>query len=639
MKPVDPGTSRAQIEQELRESEERYSALFTHNYSVSLLIDPDTGRIVDANDAAVRYYGYPRNLLTTMGIFDLNRLPEESVVKNLRRAKTEREKHFFSSHYLANGSKRYVEIYSGPITVQGKPLFYSIIHDITDRRLMEEELRKASRYNRSLIEASLDPLVTIGPDGRITDVNAATERVTGYSRDRLVGTDFSDYFTEPDKARAIYLQVFSDGEVRDYPLEIHHHNGMVTPVLYNASLYRNDDGGIVGIFAAARDITVRKKTETALQESEERYRTLIDRLPDYVIVHREGILLYINRAAASRIGYSADALMGKHLLEFVAPDCRNLLIRSMKLRMEGLEIPPYEIRIIAGDGTRRTVLVNGAYIQYQGSPASLNVLTDITTLKAAEESIREANEQLEIRVAERTEALQKTNVQLEEEVVARRKAEQEIGRSLAEKELLLREIHHRVKNNLQIIISLLNLQSRYIHDQKILDAIQDSQNRVRAMSLIHERIYRSHSIATINLNDYIRYLVNQLFGFYAIQSSQVRATVTMEDIPVDIDMATPIGLILNELITNSIKHAFPEGRAGQITIGCTLISADTLRLVYQDNGDGLPPGFDWRNTESLGLRLVNSLVDQLDGTIEQGAGPGTIFIITLHRKGNRESKS
>ncbi|MDP4193267.1 MAG: PocR ligand-binding domain-containing protein, partial [Bacteroidota bacterium] len=136
-----------------------------------------------------------------------------------------------------------------------------IVRDITERKKAEEALRLSNLYNRSLIEASLDPLVTIGHDGKITDVNSATEKVTGYPRNYLVGTDFSDYFTEPEKARKGYQQVFKDGKVWDYPLEIKHKDGHVTPVLYNASVYRDENGKVIGIFAAARDITLRKRAE------------------------------------------------------------------------------------------------------------------------------------------------------------------------------------------------------------------------------------------------------------------------------------------------------------------------------------------------------------------------------------------
>jgi PAS domain S-box-containing protein len=149
--------------------------------------------------------------------------------------------------------------------------------DITERKKAEEALRFSNLYNRSLIEASLDPLVTIGRDGKIKDVNGATEQVTGYSRNDLIGTDFSDYFTEPEKARTGYKQVFTDGKVWDYPLEIQHKDGHITPVLYNASVYRDENGEVIGVFAAARDITERKKAEEALKKTYDNLERLVEK--------------------------------------------------------------------------------------------------------------------------------------------------------------------------------------------------------------------------------------------------------------------------------------------------------------------------------------------------------------------------
>jgi two-component sensor histidine kinase len=234
-------------------------------------------------------------------------------------------------------------------------------------------------------------------------------------------------------------------------------------------------------------------------------------------------------------------------------------------------------------------------------------------------------------VAERTNALSRANEQLISEIAARSRAEQEITRSLEEKDLLLREIHHRVKNNLQIIASLLKLQSRSITDPHVLEAIQSSQSRIRAMALVHERIYRSHKIAEINLKDYLTYLTKQIFQFYNIQQHHITLKVTMDDILADIDTVTPLGLIINELVSNSLKHAFPDGRKGTITLECYREDPGSLRFIYHDDGVGMPAGFEWKTAESLGLRMVNSLVDQLNGSIELAGGEGTTFVLVIRR--------
>ncbi|WP_214020246.1 PAS domain S-box protein [Methanoculleus sp.] len=205
---------------------------------------------------------------------------------------------------------------------EGGPQFLiGMIENITERKQAEEALILAKDYNRGLIEASIDPLATIDAEGRITDVNAATEKATGYARDELIGTDFSDYFTDPDRAQAGYRQTFVDGEVRDYPLEIRHRDGWMTPVLYNTAVYRDGRGRVAGIFAAARDITERKRAELALQESEEQFRALLDATPDAtVLIDREGTILALNETMAARSGGSIEDLRGTCVYDLFPPD-------------------------------------------------------------------------------------------------------------------------------------------------------------------------------------------------------------------------------------------------------------------------------------------------------------------------------
>jgi PAS domain S-box-containing protein len=183
---------------------------------------------------------------------------------------------------------------------------FAAARDITERKKAEEAARRASAYNRSLIEASLDPLVTINPDGTISDVNAATVKVTGFSRDALIGTDFSKYFTEPGRAKAGYEQVFRDGSVTDYGLEIRHTDGRITPVLYNATVYRDEAGKITGVFAAARDITERKRAEDALLLA---YRELDDRVKERTIELQEANALLEKEIAERKA--TADELREK----------------------------------------------------------------------------------------------------------------------------------------------------------------------------------------------------------------------------------------------------------------------------------------------------------------------------------------
>ena len=185
-----------------------------------------------------------------------------------------------------------------------------ICQDITDRKRGEDEIRAAADYNRSLIEASLNPMVTIGADGRITDINGATEQITGLARAELLGTEFSDYFTEPDLARAGYEQAFRDGSVRDYPLELRHRDGHITAVLYNASVYRDPSGRVLGVMATARDVTEAKRMQAALRESEQRFRAVFDNTPVGIgEVALSGELVRVNRSFSQILGYTSDEML------------------------------------------------------------------------------------------------------------------------------------------------------------------------------------------------------------------------------------------------------------------------------------------------------------------------------------------
>ena len=215
------------------------------------------------------------------------------------------------------------------------------------------------------------------------------------------------------------------------------------------------------------------------------------------------------------------------------------------------------------------------------------------------------------------------------DITARKQVEEQLKTSLHEKEILLKEIHHRVKNNMQVISSLLNLQSGYISNAQALEIFQDSQNRVRSMALIHEKLYRSKNLAEIDLGEYINDLAIHLFRSYKAESKGIALKVRAEDVYLGIDAAVPCGLIINELISNALKHAFPLGHQGEILVELQKDQQQQISLCISDNGIGFPAGLDFRNTGSLGLQLVNTLVRQLDGTIELQNGSGTTFKINF----------
>ena len=256
---------------------------------------------------------------------------------------------------------------------------------------------------------------------------------------------------------------------------------------------------------------------------------------------------------------------------------------------------------------------------------AIETLEDITGRKKAERGIIKFRECHERKVIERTAEISDINKKLIAEIAIRVETEKQLTRTVGEKEVLLREVHHRVKNNLQIIISLLNLQSRYIKDETTLSAFRESQNRIKAMAIVHEKLYQSEDISKIDLGNYVRFLGNSLFQFFGRKGKGVTFTTNIQSISLDINTAIPVGLIINELISNSLKHAFPKGRKGEISIAIKREN-NSLSILFRDTGVGIPQDIDWQNAKSLGLRLVVSLVEQLSGTIEldRSAGVGVL---------------
>jgi PAS domain S-box-containing protein len=212
----------------------------------------------------------------------------------------------------------------------------------------------------------------------------------------------------------------------------------------------------------------------------------------------------------------------------------------------------------------------------------------------------------------------------------RARSEDQLRKSLREKEVLLREVHHRVKNNMQIISSLFNLQSESVRDPSAISLLRECQVRIRSMALVHEKLYQSKDMAHILFSDYLRSLAMYLFHFWQVNEDRIRLDMRIANILLDVNTAIPLGLIVNELISNALEHAFPDGRVGEIRVRLVSLDPSQFELIVEDDGVGLPPGFDIAGSETLGLQLVGLLVKQLDGTIEAETSGGTRYRIIVN---------
>ena len=227
--------------------------------------------------------------------------------------------------------------------------------------------------------------------------------------------------------------------------------------------------------------------------------------------------------------------------------------------------------------------------------------------------------------------LQRLNDALQAEIAQRRNAEEAVRHS-REKEVLLQEIHHRVKNNLQIITSLLRMQSRAVQDPAFSEALRECQNRVASMALIHDKLYRARDLARVSFGEYVRDLTNNILTSYALPAQRVRVRLDIDDLSLSLDCAVPCGLILNELMSNCLKHAFPVGHSGTVYIGFHAEGEEELCLVVRDDGVGVPADVDLGRTSSLGWRLIRALVEQLGGVVECQTAGGTSVEIRFARQ-------
>jgi PAS domain S-box-containing protein len=344
---------------------------------------------------------------------------------------------------------------------------------------------------------------------------------------------------------------------------------------------------IARVFKAHKDILARQSVEAALKESEANYSALVEQAHDGVIIVQDETVKFANRAVSEACGYSIEELLGMPLFKYVAPESVQKVKKYHLMRLRGEPVPHvYEISVFCKKGDIKEAEVSAAIIQYEGRPAVMGILRDITERK-------------------RTLA--------------------ELRKSLAEKELLMREIHHRVKNNFQIISSLLMLQSDYVKDPHYMAMLYDSRNRIKSMALVHEKLYQAKDVSRVDFKSYIDTLARELFNSSVDFKGRVILKLDVDEVALPIDIAVPCGLVINELLTNAIKHAFPDGRRGSVGISLHK-NSDTVELEIFDDGAGIEPGMDIREGGTLGLKLVTSIVEnQLGGSIAVDLKNGTRF--------------
>ena len=339
---------------------------------------------------------------------------------------------------------------------------------------------------------------------------------------------------------------------------------------------------------AEKEIESRKIAENAAHENETYYKAIFENTgTSIILIDPDMTISRVNSEVEILTGYSKEEIEGrKKWTDFAVEEELDRIKGYYELRNDPNKRPrEYETKGRDKNGNIKDVLVTVANIP--GTEKQLASLMDITNRKNAENLIKS---------------------------------------SLNEKNILLKEIHHRVKNNMQIISSLLNLQTKYTNDDEAVDILKESQNRVRSMAIIHEKLYQSKDLSHINFVDYIQRLVSNLFFSYNAEKTNIKPVFDVEDLSLNIDTAVPCGLIISELVSNSLKYAFPTDMNGEILVSLKFID-NQYQLIIRDNGIGMPAEIDVNNLETLGLLLVMNLTEQLDGEITINRENGTEFII------------
>ena len=585
----------------LHDWEERYKSLVRASPYAVTLTDLD-GNIIDLSRRTLSMYGYRRlDELLGKSAFKLI-APKDRNKAVAYMQKTFEKGHVRNVEYTMvrkNGERFIGELDASLIKdASGNPLaFIATTRDITKQRQSELALKRSEERYKSLFMHNPQAVVTVNMKGVITSCNPTVTKMTGMAKKNLIGKNALKLkaLMKQDIPRfgKILVSLVKGKVPEPFECGFFHIDGTKRRALVNIALFDEGDGKR-GIQAVVTDITFHKKVDMALRESEEKFRTMVENSLQGIFIIQDFRIVYANDALAHITGYSLKELLSltwEKMQKIVHPEDQGMVWGRMADRLAGKDVPSrYVFRALRKDGTNSWIEMLSGRIEFKGKPAVQGAVIDITD---------------------------------------RQQAEAKIKASLEEKEVMLREIHHRVKNNMQIILSLLRIQSHGVKDKVTQDMFKQSQNRIRSMALIHEALYKSKDLARIDIADYISRMSTHLLTIYRQDLGDVEIIQEAKGIFLDINRAIPCGLVISELLSNCLKHAFPGKRGGKITIRMTKDKKGAFSLVVKDDGIGLPEGLDYRETETLGLQLVTDLVQQLKGSILLKKTLGTEFIINF----------
>ena len=607
--------AKAEAQAVLARSEEKYRYLFdTMRHGV--VFQDAAGRIIDANPAAERILGLTFDQMIGRTSHD----PRWRAIREngtdfpgdehpaMVSLKTGRvvENEVMGVFNPKDDTTHWIRIYATPLfqDKSGSPTgVFTTFEDITDIQEARKKLLFQYEFLNTIINAIPAPIFFKNTSLVYTGCNTAFEEFIGLPVSEILGKtvfdvasrDLAEIYDAMDRA------LLASGDTQEYASKVRRFDGSLRDVIFYKSCFKGPDGAVGGIVGVFLDVTELRRAQEAVREAEAFATGAINALDAHIAIFDEnGTILSVNEAwrnfSRANGGDDARTCEGANIFDACASasgddaDTARAFTEGLRLVIQGaidrfsMEYPcdsPDVKRWFIGSVTRFA----GA-----GPPRFVASHTNITERKLAEERI---------------------------------------ARSLEEKEVLLREIHHRVKNNLQVITSLIGLQSLEVTDESFRSAMRDIQARIKSMAVIHEQLYRSSDFTAVNIREFVNTLAAGLFQNYALLQNRISIRPEIDDMKINLEQAVPCGLILNELLTNAMKHAFPNGTSGEVLVRMRRSGTGEAVLTVKDSGIGLPEGFDPEDMNSLGIRLVRILTRQLEGRLQARNDGGAEFTVTF----------
>ncbi len=456
---------------------------------------------------------------------------------------------------------------------EGNPICLSgISTDIIERKKTEEKLQKSESLQGLILSAIPDMLMRFDGEGRYLDIVNYREDELILPREAVIGKTVSSII--PGEVGKILENTIRNavktGKMEKIEYSLNVPAGLCDFEARIIPIEKNEAISLI------RDITEKKKAEKVLEENEEKYRLLVEKAHDGIEISQDDMIIFCNQQFADMLGYSVQELKNISFQDIYTEEGLRNLYKRQEQRLSGKPVPnQYSTTFRKKDGTIIDVDVKYEITQYRNRPATFAIIRDITEQKKAEDKIRDL---------------------------------------LSEKELLLKETHHRIKNNMAFIRSLLKLQAKSKDNPEIQESLYDAAGRVQSMAVLYDKLYRSQAFGALSAKEYLSTLIPELNNLYSM-GSEIRILIDTEDIVLDPKTLYSLGIILNECVTNSIKHAFEDVENPEISIQFFKTKSGK-RLIYNDNGTGVPSLDTLHGSSTFGLQLLNMMINQLDGTMK-----------------------